>query len=57
MDVSQVTTSAAMAMAIRNLQAIAEAQMEVMQAIATQQKQMAATIQAAGVGQNINTYA
>ncbi len=57
MDVSQATTSSAMAMAIRNLQAIAEAQIEVMQAIATQQKQMASTIQAAGVGQNINTYA
>jgi len=57
MDISGVTASSAMAMAIRNLQAIAEAQMQVMQAIADGQKQMAAVAQANGVGQNINTYA
>jgi len=57
MDISGVTASSAMAMAIRNLQAIAEAQMQVMQAIANGQKQMTAVAQANGVGQNINTYA
>jgi len=46
-----------MAIAIRNLQAIAEAQMQVMQAIAESQQQVAAMIQADGVGQNISVYA
>ncbi len=57
MDISGVTASAAMTAALRNLQAIAEAQMQVMQAIADGQKQMAAVAQANGVGQTINTYA
>ncbi len=57
MDISGVTASSAMTAAIRNLQVIAEAQMQVMQTIAEGQKQMAAVAQANGVGQNINTYA
>ncbi len=58
MDVSQVAAStSAMTAAIRNLQAIAEAQMEVMQTIAEGQQQMAVMLQAAGVGQNINVHA
>ena len=57
MDISQVPAStSAIALAVRNLQAIAEAQMEVMQAIAEGQKQIAAMLQASGVGQNISTY-
>ncbi len=57
MDISGVTASSAMVAAIRNLQAIAEAQMQVMKAITDGQKQMAAVAQANGVGQSINTYA
>ena len=57
MDISGVTASSVMTAAIRNLQAIAEAQMQIMQAIADGQKQIAAAAQANGVGQSINTYA
>ncbi len=58
MDISQVTVSAAMVTATRNLQAIAKAQMAVMKALVEGQQQMAAVIQAAaGLGTNINTHA
>ena len=57
MDISQVTTSTAMAAAVRNLQAIAEAQMAVMKTIAEGEQQVAAMLQAAGVGQNIDVHA
>ncbi len=57
MDISGITASSAMAVAIRNLQAISEMQMQVMKALADGQKQMAAVAQANGVGQSINTYA
>jgi len=57
MDISQVSTStSAIALAVRNLQAIAEAQMEVMKAIAEGQRQIAEVLRANGVGQNISTY-
>ena len=57
MEISQVPAStSAIALAVRNLQAIAEAQMEVMQAIAEGQQQIAAMLQANGIGQNISTY-
>ncbi len=58
MDVGQVAAStSAMTAAIRNLQAIAKAQMEVMQSIPDGQQQMTVMLQAAGVGQIINVQA
>ncbi len=57
MELDQVTTSTALAVAVRNLQAIAEAQVEVMQAIAASQQQMVEIMQASGVGGSVNVYA
>ncbi len=58
MNVSQVTASTtAMTAATRNLQAIQETQMAIMKVLAESQQQMAAMLQAAGIGQNIDAHA
>ena len=54
MDVSQVTTSSAMAMIVQQLQTISEMQVEVMKDMAASQQQMAEMLQSLGIGQNVN---
>ncbi len=51
---SVVTTSAAMALAVRQLQATAEMQSAVMQQLAASQQDMAAMLAEQGIGQNID---
>ncbi len=58
MDVSQISVStAAVTTAVRQLQAITEAQMAIMKSISDSQQQMAKMLQAAGIGQNIDVRA
>ena len=55
MDVSQVSVSTtAVAVAVRELQAISEAQMAIMKSIADSQQQVSQILQAAGIGQTLN---
>jgi len=54
MDVSQVSTSSAMAMIVQQLQTISEMQVEVMKDMAASQQQMAEMLQSLGIGQNVN---
>jgi hypothetical protein len=54
MDVSQVTTSSAMAMIVQQLQTISEMQVQVMKDMAASQQQMAQMLQSVGIGQNVN---
>ena len=55
MDVSQVPVSTtAVAVAVRELQAISEAQMAIMKSIADSQQQVSQILQAAGIGQTLN---
>lgn len=58
MDVSQVPVSTtAVAVAVRELQAISEAQMAIMKSIADSQQQVSQILQAAGIGQTLNIQA
>jgi len=58
MDVSQVSvTTTAIAVAVRELQAISEAQMAIMKSIADSQQQVSQILQAAGIGQTLNIQA
>lgn len=58
MEVSQVSVSTtAIAMAVRELQAISEAQMAIMKSIADSQQQVSQILQAAGIGQTLNIQA
>ena len=57
MDISAISSSSAMAAIVRQLQTISEVQTAVMSQIADGQKQMAAMLAAAGVGQNIDVQA
>jgi hypothetical protein len=55
MDLSQIALSTpAMSMAISQLKAISEAQMEVAQNLAESQAQMTALMRASGIGHNID---
>ena len=55
MDVSQVSVSTtAVAVAVKELQAISEAQMAIMKSIADSQQQVSQILQAAGIGQTLN---
>ena len=53
-SVSSSVASASMAVAVKQLQAISEVQMEVMKNLAESQAQMAQMLQAEGIGQNID---
>ena len=56
MDVSQITCfSSAMATAVRQLEAINQAQLAAMKNLAESDQQMAALLEAVGIGQNIDT--
>ena len=58
MDVSQVSVSTtAVAVAVKELQAISEAQMAIMKSIADSQQQVSQILQAAGIGQTLNIQA
>ena len=57
MDVSQVTTSNAMATMVQQLQTNASMQMEVMKDMAASQLQIADLVHSMGVGQNIDVTA
>jgi hypothetical protein len=53
-SVSSSVASASMAIAVKQLQAISEAQMEVMKNLAESQAQMAQMLQAEGIGLNVD---
>ena len=57
MNVDAVSTTSAMAAAVRQLQTISELQVETMKQLAESQQQMAAVIAREGVGQNVNVTA
>jgi len=58
MDVGQVSASTtAVTTAVRQLQAVAEAQIAIMKSISDSQQQMAQILQAAGIGQNLDLQA
>ena len=57
MDVSQVTMNSAMATIVRQLQTVSEMQTAIMKSIAASEQQMAAMLQAMGVGQNVDVKA
>lgn len=57
MDVSQVTTSNAMATMVQQLQTNTSMQMEVMKDMAASQQQIADLVHSMGVGQNIDVTA
>jgi hypothetical protein len=54
MDTGQIALTSTMAVAVQQLQAINEMQMEIMQNIANSQQQMAALMHSAGIGQNVD---
>jgi hypothetical protein len=53
-SVSSSTASASTAIAVKQLKAISEAQMEVMKALAESQSQMTQLLRSEGVGQSID---
>ncbi len=55
--VSSSVAPASMAIAVQQLKAISEAQMEVLKTLAESQAQMSQILRAEGVGVNINTHA
>ena len=57
MDVSQATTSSAMATMVQQLQTNTSMQMEVMKDMAASQQQIADLVHSMGVGQNIDVTA
>ncbi|MEJ2660994.1 MAG: hypothetical protein P8Z73_09765 [Desulfobacteraceae bacterium] len=57
MDISAISNNTAMAAMVRQLQTINEVQTAVMAQIADGQKQMAAILAAAGIGQTIDIQA
>ena len=57
MDISAISGNTAMAVIVRQLQTIDEVQTAVMAQIADGQKQMAAILAAAGIGQTIDIQA
>ncbi|MEJ2156151.1 MAG: hypothetical protein P8X96_12495 [Desulfobacteraceae bacterium] len=57
MDITAISSNTAMAAMVRQLQTISEIQTAVMAQIADGQKQMAAILAAAGIGQTIDIHA
>ena len=57
MDITAISSSTAMAAMVRQLQTISELQTAVIAQIADGQKQMAAILAAAGIGQTIDVHA
>ncbi len=57
MDITAISSNTAMAAMVRQLQTINEIQTAVMAQIADGQKQMAAILAAAGIGQTIDVHA
>jgi hypothetical protein len=57
MDITAISSNVAMAAMVRQLQTINELQTAVMSQIADGQKQMAALLEAAGIGQTIDIHA
>jgi hypothetical protein len=56
MDISSISSNAAMAAVIRQLQTVNEVQTAVMAQIADSQQQMAAILSAAGIGQTVDLH-
>jgi hypothetical protein len=56
-DISAISSSTAVAAMVRQLQTISEVQTAVLTQLADGQKQMAAILAAAGIGQNIDIQA
>ncbi len=57
MDVSAITSTAAIATIVRQLQMMNEAQTAIMSQMAASQQDMAAMLAAMGIGQNIDLHA
>lgn len=54
MDLVPVSSDAAMAAAVKQLQALTEIQTEIMKDLTQSQENMAELLQAAGIGQNVD---
>jgi hypothetical protein len=57
MDISAISSNAAMAAMVRQLQTVSEVQTAVMRQVADSQQQMADLLAAAGIGQTIDIQA
>jgi hypothetical protein len=57
MDTGQIALDSTVAVAVQQLKAISEMQMDIMKNMAKSQQQMAELMHAAGVGQNIDVSA